>query len=54
MFTEKILVSLTKVQKDNLKKYSLEYGITISQLVRSSLQLFFLESTKIKLNAKQD
>jgi hypothetical protein len=53
MFTEKILISLTKVQKENLKKYAAEYGVTISQLVRSSIQSFILQTSKLPSNAKQ-
>jgi 16S rRNA U516 pseudouridylate synthase RsuA-like enzyme len=54
MFTEKVLVCLTKVQKDNLKKYAAEYGITISQLIRTSIQSFILQTEKYVNNAEQD
>jgi hypothetical protein len=54
MFTEKVLVCLTKDQKENLKKYAAEYGITISQLIRSSIQSFILQTQKYVNNAEQD
>jgi 16S rRNA U516 pseudouridylate synthase RsuA-like enzyme len=54
MFTEKVLVCLTKVQKENLKKYAAEYGMTISQLIRSSIQTFILQTTQYVNNAEQD
>ena len=54
MFTEKVLVCLTKVQKENLKKYAAEYNMTLSQLVRSSIQTFILQTSKINTNAKQN
>lgn len=54
MFTEKVLVCLTKVQKENLKKYADEYGITISQLIRSSIQSFILQTSKLTSNAEQN
>lgn len=54
MFTEKVLVCLTKVQKENLKKYAAEYGITISQLIRSSIQTFILQTSKLPSNAEQN
>jgi hypothetical protein len=53
MFTEKILISLTKTQKENLKKYAAEYGVTISQLVRISIQSFILQISKLPSNEKQ-
>jgi len=54
MFTEKVLVCLTKIQKENLKKFAAEYGMTISQLIRSSIQTFILQTTQYKNNAEQD
>jgi hypothetical protein len=57
MFTEKMIIKLTKVQKETLRNYAIQLEIPVSQLVRSAINTYL--STKILkqsnlLNAKQN
>jgi len=44
MFSEKIIISLTPDQKANIKKYAKLYGLTVTQLIRSSINTFLTET----------
>jgi hypothetical protein len=45
MYTEKMIIKLTKVQKETLRNYALQLEIPVSQLVRSAINTYL--STKI-------
>jgi len=50
MYSEKIIISLTPDQKSNIKYYAKLYGITVTQLIRSSINSFILETQNINKN----
>ena len=52
MFTEKIIISLTPDQKANIKKYAKLYGLTVTQLIRSSINTFLTETEFLKKQKK--
>jgi hypothetical protein len=45
-YTEKILVPVTKSQKENLLKFANELQIPTSQLVRSAINFYLTEKQK--------
>jgi hypothetical protein len=45
-YTEKILVPVTKSQKENLLKFANELQIPTSQLVRSAINFYLTEKLK--------
>jgi hypothetical protein len=46
IYTEKVLVPLTKSQKENLLKFANQLQIPVSQLVRSAVNTYLLEKIK--------
>jgi hypothetical protein len=49
-YTEKILVPVTKNQKENLLKFANELQIPTSQLVRSAINFYLTEKLKKQQN----
>jgi hypothetical protein len=50
MYSEKIVLSLTPDQKNNIKYYAKLYGLTVTQLIRSSINTFILETENLNKN----
>jgi hypothetical protein len=50
MYSEKIVLSLTPDQKSNIKYYAKLYGLTVTQLIRSSINTFILETENLNKN----
>lgn len=48
IYSEKVLVPLTKVQKENLLKFANELQIPLSQLVRSAINNYLIQKTKLQ------
>jgi hypothetical protein len=46
IYTEKVLVPLTKSQKENLLKFANQLQIPVSQLVRSAVNTYLSEKIK--------
>jgi hypothetical protein len=46
IYTEKVLVPLTKSQKENLIKFANQLQIPVSQLVRSAVNTYLSEKIK--------
>jgi hypothetical protein len=46
IYTEKVLVPLTKGQKENLLKFANQLQIPVSQLVRSAVNTYLSEKLK--------
>ena len=52
MYSEKIIISLTPDQKQNIKNYAKLYGLTVTQLIRSSINTFLTETEYLKKQKK--
>ena len=52
MYTEKIVLSLTKDQKENIKRYAKLYGLTVTALIRSSINTFLIETQNLTKKQK--
>jgi len=50
MYSEKIILSVTPDQKNNIKYYAKLYGLTVTQLIRFSINTFILETEKLNKN----
>ena len=50
MYSEKIILSVTPDQKNNIKYYAKLYGLTVTQLIRSSINTFILETENLNKN----
>jgi hypothetical protein len=46
MYTEKVLVKLTKLQKDLLKHYANDLQVNLSQLIRMSINHYLNTKTQ--------
>jgi replication initiation and membrane attachment protein DnaB len=53
MYSEKIVLSLTPDQKSNIKYYAKLYGLTVTQLIRSSINSFILETENLNRTKNQ-